>query len=296
LKILITGASGLYGSRLAELSTKNKHEIHSGYSKDLPAFGTRVQFDISDKKQVESTFNKVNPEVVVHAATMTDVDKCELNKELAWKTNVEGTKNVVEATKAKKAFLLYISTDYVFNGEKGQYNETDMTDPINYYGLTKLKAEELVKNATEEWCIARPSVMYGASPATGKINFALWIINKLQKGEQAKIVTDQWISPTLNTSLADMTLEVIERRLAGIYHLSGETRMNRFDFAKQIAQTFNLDAEMIIPVTSAEIPWVAKRPRDSSLDTSKAQKTLRSKPLEIHQALHRLKQELATIN
>ncbi len=296
MRILITGASGLYGSKLAELATKSGQEVYSGYGKDQPAFGKAVQFDVSDKQQVESVFDRVNPEVVVHAASLTDVDKCELNKELAWRINVEGTKNVVEAAKAKDAFLIYISTDYVFNGEKGLYEETDATDPISYYGLTKLKAEEQVKSGVE-WCIARPSVIYGATPAAGKINFALWVINTLKKAEHAKIVTDQWISPTLNTSLADMTLEVIERRLTGVYHLSGATRINRFDFAKQLAIAFNLDTNMITPVTFAEMStWVAKRPRDSSLNTAKAQQVLRNKPLEVHVALDLLKEELAGAN
>jgi dTDP-4-dehydrorhamnose reductase len=138
LKLLVTGASGLYGSKLAELATARDFEVYSGYSRDQPACGVPIQFDVSDKNQVAEVFKKVNPEVVVHAAALTDVDKCELDKELAWKINVEGAKNVVEAVKSCHAFLVYISTDYVFNGNAGWYVESDGTDPINYYGFTKL--------------------------------------------------------------------------------------------------------------------------------------------------------------
>ncbi len=187
---------------------------------------------------------RIKPDVVVHAATLTDVDKCELNKELAWKVNVEGTKNIVEAAKATGSFLIYISTDYVFGGENGRYKETQAPNPINYYGLTKLKAEEIVKTQ-KEYFIARPSVIYGSTPAAGKVNFALWLIETLRKGEHVKIVTDQWNTPTLNTNLAEMTLEVIERRLTGIYHLCGATRVSRFEFAEQIADVFNLDKGLI---------------------------------------------------
>lgn len=292
MKLLITGASGLYGSKLAQLATAAEHEVHSGYSTDQPAHGTSVQFDISNKKQVETTIKKTNPEVIVHAAAMTDVDKCETNKELAWQTNVEGTRNIVEAAKSSSTFLVYISTDYVFNGEKGQYVETDKPDPINQYGLTKLKGEELVKDLTDKYCIARASVTYGSTPAAGKTNFALWVLNKLRKNEQIEVVTDQWNSPTLNTSLAEMTLEIIERRMAGVFHLSGATRISRYDFAKLIAQTFNLNANLIIPTTSTEFSWAAKRPEDSSLSTDKAKQTLRNKPLVITKALERMKQEL----
>lgn len=294
MKLLITGASGLYGSKLVELSIANNYEVYSGYSRDQPACGTPVQFDVSDKNRVEKVFKKVGPEVVVHAASLTDVDKCEINKELAWKINVEGARNMAEAVKTSGAFLVYVSTDYVFNGETGQYTEVDRPDPINYYGFTKLKAEELVKDLVGEYCIARASVIYGSTPAAGKVNFGLWVLNKLERNEQARIVTDQWNSPTLNTNLADMTLEVIKRKLTGIFHLSGATRISRYDFAKQIAKIFNFDSNLISPATSTEFFWAAKRPQDSSLNTGKAQQTLKKRPLSIYQALERMKQELGS--
>jgi len=293
LKLLITGASGLYGSKLAEIATARNYQVYSGYSRDQPAYGAPIQFDVSDKNRVEEVFKKVNPEVVVHAAALTDVDKCEINKELAWKINVEGTRNIAEAVKTNNAFLAYISTDYVFNGETGQYMETDSVDPINHYGFTKLKAEELVKDLVDEYCIARASVIYGATPAADKVNFALWLLNKLKKNEQVKIVTDQWNSPTLNTNLAGMTLEIIERKLTGTFHLSGATRISRYGFAKQVAETFDLDSNLINPITSAEFSWVAKRPRDSSLNTAKAQQELKNKPLQIKQAVAKMKEELS---
>jgi dTDP-4-dehydrorhamnose reductase len=294
LNLLITGASGLFGSKLAELAAASKYAVYSGYSRDSVSFGAPIQFDVSDKNQVEAVFKKVNPEVVVHAAALTDVDKCELNKELAWKINVKGTRNIAEAAKSSHAFLVYISTDYVFNGETGGYAEADRTDPINYYGFTKLKAEDLVKDLVDEYCIARASVIYGPTPAAGKINFALWIVNQLKKKKQIKIVTDQWNSPTLNTNLAGMTLEITERKLTGTFHLSGATRISRYDFAKVTAQTFSLDANLIIPCSSADFAWTAKRPRDSSLNTAKARQTLQTKPIQIKQALEVLKQELTT--
>ncbi len=292
LNLLITGASGLFGSKLAEMAAARDYAVYSGFSRDPVASGAPVQFDVSDKNRVEEVFKKVNPEVVVHAAALTDVDKCELNKELAWKINVEGARNIAEAAKSSHAFLVYISTDYVFNGETGHYEETDRTDPVNYYGFTKLKAEGLVKDL-DEYCIARASVIYGSTPAAGKINFALWLLSQLKKSEQVKIVTDQWNSPTLNTNLADMILEIIERKLTGTFHVSGATRINRYDFAKVIAQTFNLDANLISPCLSADFSWAAKRPRDSSLNTEKAQQTLKNKPLQIRQALEVMKQELS---
>jgi len=296
LKLLITGASGLYGSKLAELATAKNYEVYSGYSRDRPAYGTPIQFDVSDKNRVEEVLQKVNPEVVVHAAALTDVDKCEINKDLAWNINVEGTRNIAEAVKTSRAFLICISTDYVFNGEKGNYTETDPPDPINYYGLTKLKAEELVEDVLDKYCIARTSVIYGAKPAAGKINFVLWLLNKLRQKEAVKIVVDQWNSPTLNTNLAEMTWEIIQRKMTGVYHLSGATRIRRYDFAKSIASAFNLDPALIIPSASSEFTWAAKRPKDSSLSVEKAENALTKKPLPVDQALSQLRSEMYSAN
>lgn len=294
MKLLITGAGGLYGSKLAQLALNRGIEVYSSDIQSQSVFGNFVKLDISGKAQVDEAFNTIKPDIVVHAATLTDVDKCELNKALAWKVNVEGTKNIAEASQKTGAFLIYISTDYVFSGDKGYYVESDSPDPVNYYGLTKVVAEEIVQTLPEtDFFIARPSVIYGSTPAAGKVNFALWLIETLRRGERVKIVTDQWNTPTLNTNLAEMTLEVIERRLTGIYHLCGASRVSRFEFAEKIADAFGLDKCLIDKVLSSQFTWPAKRPTDSSLDTSKAQRYLRCKPLRLDEALEQLKLELS---
>ena len=294
MKLLITGASGLYGSKLAKLAIDQGIEVYSSDIQGLSVYGNFVKLDITGKAQVTEVFQNIKPDVVVHAASLTDVDKCELNKELAWRVNVEGTKNIAEASTQTGSFLIYISTDYVFSGEKGYYVESDSPEPINYYGITKLEAETIVRQTMPEpdFFIGRPSVIYGSTPAAGKVNFALWLIETLRKGEHVKIVTDQWNTPTLNTNLAEMTLEVIEQRLTGTYHACGATRVSRFEFASQIADCFGLDKKLIDKVSSSQFSWPAKRPTDSSLDTSLIQRTLRCKPLTLDKALDRLKHEL----
>ena len=172
------------------------------------------------------------------------------------------------------------------------YKEDNEPDPINYYGLTKLKGEEYVKSLLEDYCIARTSVLYGSVPATGKTNFALWLLEKLKRGEEVRIITDQWNSPTLNTNIANMVLEIVERRIIGTYHLAGATRISRYDLSQLIAQTFCLNTNLIIPSLSKEFPWIARRPKDSSLNIEKAHQTLRNKPLKIEQALKKMKKEM----
>jgi dTDP-4-dehydrorhamnose reductase len=250
-----------------------------------------VRFDISDRKAGEDLFRHVKPEVVVHSAAMTDVDRCESEKALAWRINVEGTLNIAENCRRHGAFLVYLSTDYVFDGTKGGYNESDALNPVNYYGLTKLKGEESVKEL-EAYCIARGSVVYGAVPASGKVNFALWLLERLRRGENANVVIDQWNSPTLNSSLARMVCEVVEKRLTGVFHLAGASRLSRYDFARSLAEVFNLEMGLVVPVESAKIPWVARRPRDSSLNVDKALGMLENKPLRVVSALNELKSEM----
>ena len=249
---------------------------------------------MSRLENVTEVFNLIKPGIVVHAGALSNVDKCEENKELAWTINVEGTQHIAELSRKHKAFLFFVSTDYVFSGKKGNYTENDETKPINYYGKTKLEAEKIVQNLISEWCIARPSVIYGSVPAAGKTNFALWVLDKLRNDEKIKIITDQIISPTLNTNLAEMILEITQRRLTGIYHLSGATPINRYDFACLLAETFNLNKKLIKPAKSEEMTWKAERPKNTSLIVDKASRELIKKPLKIKDALGQLKKELLT--
>lgn len=292
MNVLVTGASGLLGSKLVKILIDEGYTVYSGYFGNMPNNGLPVKVDVSDENCVERVFEFSKPDVVVHAAALTNVDTCELKKDEAWKTNVVGAKNVVKISKKYHAFLVYVSTDYIFKGDKGMYREDDTPEPINYYGYTKLKGEEEVKSSLEEYCIARTSVLYGSVPASGKTNFVLWIIDKLKKKEKINVVVDQYNSPTLNTNLAIMLSEIIERKLIGVYHLAGATRISRYDFAKIVAEAFNLDKSLITPTTSDKISWAAQRPKDSSLDVGKALRTLNNKPFDINTALKILRSEI----
>jgi dTDP-4-dehydrorhamnose reductase len=295
VKLLVTGASGLLGTKLCQLALKRNYEVYAAYRQHKPLYGTPVELNILDAKAEQQTLAKIRPDAVVHAAALTDVDKCEQEKQLAWKTNVEATENLVQFCRKRGVFLLYVSTDYVFDGEKGNYKETDTPAPINDYGLTKLKGEEVVQ-ALDNYCIARGSVIYGSTPATGKINFALWLFDKLKKKEEVKIVIDQWNSPTLNINMAEMIIEALEKRTNGIFHLAGATRLSRYEFAENLAETFNLDTKYLTPTQSKHIKWVAKRPKDSSLNVNKAEQTLTNKPLRIREALEKMKDEITQRN
>jgi dTDP-4-dehydrorhamnose reductase len=287
VKLFITGGSGLLGCKIAEIALK-KYEVYTGYCHNKPEFGEPVKCDLAKDTDVEIIY-KIKPEVIIHTAALTNVDECETNKELAYKINVEGTKRVAEIANALGALLVYVSTDYVFSGDKGMYKEEDEPNPMNYYGHTKLLGEKYCE------CIARPCVIYGAKPASGKVNFALWILKTLRNGEELKIVTDQFITPTLNTNLAMMLLEISERRLKGIFHTAGATRVSRYEFALRIADKLGLDKDLVISSRMEQMKWLAKRPKDSSLDTSKASGYLKEKTLDLDMALEIFKSELKNI-
>jgi len=286
MKILITGGSGLLGGKVAELAQARGDEVFSGYAHNAPGFGKAVKFDLLDGPAISETIMSIKPEVIIHGAALTDVDRCEREMDLAYKMNVEGTRIVSEASKKAGSFLIYISTDYIFDGSRGRYKEGDDPHPLNYYGLTKLMGEEFC-----DGCIARSSVLYGSRPASGKVNFALWIINNLKSNLPINVFTDQFITPTLNSNLAAMVLEAGERQLDGTYNLAGASRISRYKFARTVARMLNLDLSLISPCRMEDMKWAAKRPRDSSLDTSKAAKTLKEKPLSTEQAMQRLKRE-----
>ena len=295
MRLLITGGSGLLGSKISNLSVKDEHVTFSGYNNHEVTYGKPIKFDICNKQAVNDAFNRIRPEAIIHAAALTNVDKCEECKELAQQVNIEGTRNIIEASKRHNSFLVYISTDYVFSGKNGNYKETNVPDPINYYGFTKLEAEKVV-TTSKKWCIVRPSVIYGSTSAVGKINFVLWVLNKLRNNEPIKIITDQIVSPTYNTNLAKMILEILERKITGIYHLSGATPVSRYTFAVLIADTFGLDKSLIQPSKSSEMKWLAERPLNTSLNVEKASEILKTKPLEIREALEKLKEEITKVD
>jgi dTDP-4-dehydrorhamnose reductase len=266
-KLLIIG-TGLLGSRIVEMASE-EFEIVNTYNKNPADLQSTVpyQLDITNQKMTFKLINKLNPDYIIHTAAHTGVDYCEVHRSEAYSVNVTGTRNVSEASDKVGAKLVYVSTDYVFDGAKGRYREGDMTNPINYYGKTKLEGEQVVKTICEDWIIARTSVLYGWNPA--KPNFATWAIDELIAGNRIRIVNDQFNSPTLADNLADMLIELIKRDEHGVFHTSGSERISRYGFVIKIAEIFDLDSGLIEPITSDQLNWIAKRPTDSSLDVTK---------------------------
>ena len=284
MKLLITGASGLLGSRLVRAARDAGHDVRATYHSERTEADDAEQLDIINEASVNRTLSSNPPDAVIHTASLTDVDFCERNPEAARLVNGIATRFIANACRKLSAFLVYVSTDYVFDGQRGQYNEQDETCPINVYGSSKLLGEKEASAILESLSIVRTSVVYGWG-RPHRPNFGTWLYQNLSEGRDINVVTDQIASPTLNTSLARMLLEVAERKLNGTIHLAGATSLNRYDFAVKLASAFRLNEKLLKPIASTTLTWVAKRPRDSSLDVRKALGHLVNKPLAVDEAL-----------
>jgi dTDP-4-dehydrorhamnose reductase len=295
MSVLVAGGTGLVGSKLVNSCLKRGLDVYATYLSHPPSqsFEDKKVFfklDITNAEATASMIAELRPDMVMNAAAMLDTDLCEVEREQAWKVNAEGARNVAEACSRTGAYLVHLSTSYVFDGEKGQYNEEAKPNPINQYGYTKLKGEEFVRASNCKWCIVRTDVVFGWE-RPHRPNFAVWVINSLEKKEQIKVATDQYNSPTLNTSLAGMIIEAAQKNTQGILNLAGTSRISRLDFAYEICRVLQLDKKLIKPAKSEEIGLKAKRPRDSSLSVKKAERLLSNRPMSIDKALKTLKRE-----
>lgn len=289
---MVTGAGGLLGGAVVKLAS-SRHEVYSGYREHAPLFGIPTRLNLLDSDALARTVEATRPEVILHTAAMTDVDKCETERGLATATNQVATGALSRLASRVRAHFVYVSTDYVFDGRKGLYDEGAEAAPLNFYGKTKSQGEKETSRRGKGYCIARTSVIYGSKPAAGKTNFALWLIDKLRRLETANVLVDQIVSPSLNTSVAEALLEIAERRLEGIIHVAGSSRVSRFEFASELASTFELDGSLLIKSRMEAMAWVARRPKDSSLDVSKASRLLAHRPLGLIDSLGRLRDEMS---
>lgn len=283
LKLLITGASGQLGRRLLELSP---HENIGAYHGAPSAGAAGIALNLEDPDSCRAAVARVKPDWIIHGAAMTNVDGCEADPKAAHAANAEGTGNLAMAAAAAGARMVYVSTDYVFDGTRGNYRETDAVNPISEYGRSKLEGERLALATMPDVVIARTSVVYGPH----KKNFVTWLLDELRAGRGVRIVEDQVVSPTLTRDLAEQILALVQADASGIFHTAGGTALSRLDMAREIARVWGLDASLITPIRSSDLTWKAQRPLNSSLDVSKIAKY--KVPLRFDQALEHLKAEL----
>lgn len=292
-RLLIIGASGLLGSKLF-VQAAGKFEVRGTYNPDVDGrTAWRLEpIDIGSKDEVERLFNKLQPECVILTAAMTNVDACEKQPFMANRVNASGPELVARCCKKLGARLVHVSTDYVFDGSKSRrYTEDDMPRPVSAYGSTKLAGEKAVIATIPGSVIARPAVLYGWNPIEDKDNFVVWVLKKLRAGQRATLFEDQWISPTFADDLAKTLLELLEKDVSGVWHVSGPDCLDRPTCGRMIAEAFELDKGLIYPAPSASVPLPAKRPRYSCLDVSKVEKLLNRKMVTFEDGLKQMREQ-----
>jgi len=273
-RVMVIGAAGLLGQYLCAEAVERGLELTATYNRTEPK-GARYpveHLDITEPQAVSRLVGETRPDVVFLPSALTNVDYCETHPQEAWLVNAEGTLNVAAACKAAKARLFYVSTDYVFNGEKGErYYEFDTPDPPSVYSQTKLEGERLTLDAEHHNCVARVSVLYGWNRASDKTNFVTWVLRELRQGKEVKLFGDQRVSPTYAPHIARTMLTMAENRSFGTYHTSGPDCLSRYEMGLAIADTFGLDRSLCKNVRTEEVPLPARRGKVSCLDVNKVE-------------------------
>jgi len=293
MRILITGANGMLGEKcIKTLGTQ-----HILIATDLAEEPSDPQIlgehsyqrlDITDRSAIKAILARFAPKIVVNCAAFTDVDGSEDQRELAYAVNVGGVQNFIAELTDESVHFIQISTDYVFDGRNGPYRENDPVNPISYYGWTKLEAEKVLMDAHCRWTIIRTNVLFGQSRYRAA-SFVDWVIRNLAASKAIRVVNDQFGNPTWADGLAEVIAAVIEQRLTGLYHYGGRDYVNRYEFAQLIAEVFDLDASLIIPITTESLNQKAKRPLRSGLICEKIVQALNIQLYSLRDVLIQMK-------
>ncbi len=270
VKILITGSSGMLGIALCK-KLVDKHKIFgidTRKSAECRVHSTEFyKIDLTDKDLFMQRMEQINPDIIIHCAAYTDVDGCEKNTDMAYRLNVEATGNVAFAAKQFNCFLIYISTDFVFDGlKKTPYKEDDKPNPINVYGKTKLEGEGIVRSALNKYLIIRTSWLFGK----GGGNFVDTIIEKAKTENELKVVNDQVGSPTYTANLAEAIADIISggENKEQILNITNSGSCSWYEFAEEIIALAGIKNVEIISITSKQLGRPARRPKMSILDNS----------------------------
>ena len=293
MRILITGANGMLGEKCS-LKMSEKHEVFASDVQEDLQFKCPIPYtkiDLTEPKQIKAVIEKFEPEAIINCAAYTDVDGSEDNQELARAINVQGVQNLIDAAKPYNAHIVHISTDYVFDGSSGPYEEDDEINPINFYGKTKFESEKVLVESGLPVTIIRTNVLFGNSQSKAA-NFVNWVVENLRNGETIKFVNDQFGNPTWVNGLAEVAQKVIEQELEGIFHYGGEDYLSRFEFALEIADVFSLDNKLIEKVTTRALNQKAERPYKAGLISDKLKNSLDIKLYSIKDALKHMKAEI----
>lgn len=300
MRILLTGSNGLLGQKLVS-ALRHRGDVQllaTSRGADRTPEPLDAQYrpvDITVAAEVDAAFDAFRPEVVIHAAAMTNVDACELDHAACTLQNVTATAHLLSAAKRHGSHFIFLSTDFIFDGKDGPYGEDAVGAPLSFYGQSKLDGERMVMQAgLAKWAIARTIIVYGVAQGLSRSNVVLWAKNALEKGDPIKVVDDQWRMPTLAEDLADGCIRIAERGATGIYHLSGPDGMSILELVQRVGAFFRLDTAHVTPVKSHTLGQPAQRPTRTGFILDKARRQLGYTPRGLEAGLAVLREQMAS--
>ncbi len=287
MKILIIGGSGVIGwnflSKFPQNTKftyyKNKTHLNSGFFLDITNFDETLY-----------VIEKEKPDIVIHTSSLTNVDLCERDHALANSINVQGTENIVESCKNIKSKIVFVSTSFVFDGQKDQYFEEDMKSPSTYYGFTKARAEDIIVNSGLPYLILRTDQPYCWIKKWQHTNSVLRVIDNIKLGNRHREIEDWHNCPTYVPEFSESLKKMIDLNMEGIFHVVGSDYINRYDWALEIANIFGLDKNMIDKINSSELSLSATR-KNINLNNEKLYEKIGMKMSGIKTGLIKMRDE-----
>ena len=296
MKILVTGSNGLLGQKLSALLINDTNVEPILTARGKAAFpitrGKFVSMDITNAEEVDVVLTSNRPDVIINTAAMTMVDQCETDRDACWSANVNAVENLIKSCQKINAHLIHVSTDFIFDGTRGPLDENEKPGPVNFYGESKLAAENLILNSKINWAILRTVLVYGITADLSRSNIVLWVKESLENRKNIKVVNDQWRTPTLAEDLAQGCYLAAIKKAKGIYNISGKDFMTPYDIAIRTAEFFKLDKSFIAATDSTQFKQPAKRPARTGFVIEKARKELGYEPHSFEEGLAIMKKQI----
>lgn len=284
-RLLITGASGFLGGHIwnhAESKFQCLGTYHSRKDDRYP--GEWIHLDLGNEDQIRTILDEVRPDAVIHNAAMSNLDVCQIEKERAKAVNTRSAEIIAEYCGENNVRLVFVSSDMVFDGERGMYREDDPTNPVSIYGQSKVDAENAVRKLIKDHVIVRAALIYG-KPVYGGSSFSMWIENQLAAGKKVPLYVDQYRTPVYAPNLAEILVELVDSDFSGTLHVGGTNRINRYDFGVQLCQAGGYPEGLLEKSLMSTAGQAAPRPRDISLSTDLAKSVLKTRLLSTREGL-----------
>ena len=290
MRALVTGCHGLLGQTIWATCPVGIELVGADLLPKSPLFPEEQYngIDLAHRSTVLQLIDDLRPTWIINAAAYTNVDGAEKERKLCWQGNVTAVENLALAARKHRIKLLHISTDYIFDGKHGPYDEEQVPNPLGYYGRSKLAGENVLRASGIDFLIIRTMVLYGHH-RMGKHNFVTWLLQELARENPVRVVNDQWGNTTLADELAAGIWQAVSRNYLGTLNVAGIEIIDRYSFAVRIAQKFGYDEKLLQPISTAELKQAAPRPMRSGLVVEKAIRELGLQLSDINQGLEKFR-------